>query len=69
MKFVAHQKRHHEVYECLSEQRRYQRWLIERARERSHYPRPWGIEMTYGTHQEEPEERGREEVGVAESTG
>jgi hypothetical protein len=64
MKFAAHQRRHHEVYECVSEQRKYQRWLVERARERSQYARPWGIEMTYGTQSEEEiDDREGEEVG------
>ena len=43
----AHQLDHHLMYECRSRFVLFHRVLVRRARERVHYPRPWGVHIDY----------------------
>lgn len=59
--YPAHLLKHHEQFECQSQQIQYKKWLIERARLRSNYPRPWGIDMIFNDNentQHQQEENG-----------
>eukprot|EP01039_Chlorochromonas_danica_P003054 gene3054-3334_t len=41
----AHRLSHHLQYDCTSQKRKMLFMLVERARERHPYPRPWGLEI------------------------
>ena len=61
--FPAHQKRWHISYECRSEAVARKKWLIQRARERLNYPRPWGVEFVYSSKTDAEEEHVEQEDG------
>lgn len=45
--FPYHRMHNHLSYQCQSEAVLSKRWLIERARARTNYPRPWGFDLEY----------------------
>ena len=55
----ANQLKHHLKLECKSRELKRTTMLINRARKRLNYPRPWGFEMTLiESNEEEPDEDG-----------
>jgi hypothetical protein len=52
-KFQSHQLKSHLKYDCNSKSIRIKAILVQRARERTHYPRDWGVTIEYPNNQDD----------------